>query len=386
MITTATRIQSIGTYYFAKKLAEIKVLQQSGIDIINLGIGSPDLPPAPEVVDALCRHASQSTAHGYQSYYGIMDLRQAFSDWYNKHFNVSLNANNEILPLIGSKEGIMHISMAYLNEGDHVLVPNPGYPAYEATAKIAGATVKYYDLKDSNSWLPNLAEIESDNDLTKVKIMWLNYPHMPTGAKATAEMFKELIAFAQKHNIMLCHDNPYVFILNEKPMSILQFEGAKEVALELMSLSKCYNMAGWRIGAIHGKNEFLEPIITFKSNMDSGMFLPLQEAAIIALGLGNEWIENLNFEYTKRKEIAQEIFDLLGLVYMNDSAGLFVWGKITNGQDAYAYSDVILDNARVFITPGGIFGSNGKEYLRISLCSPLSQLEKALDQIKKSII
>lgn len=385
MITTATRIQSIGTYYFAKKLAEIKALEQSGIDIINLGIGSPDLPPAPDVIEALSSHAAQSTSHGYQSYYGIIELRQAFADWYYRYFDVSLDASNEILPLIGSKEGIMHISMAYLEAGDHVLVPNPGYPAYEATAKIAGATVRYYDLTDDHDWLPNLTAIEADNDLTKVKIMWLNYPHMPTGTKATAEMFVQLIAFARKHDILLCHDNPYIFILNEEPMSILQFEGAKEVALELISLSKCYNMAGWRIGAIHGKKEFLESIITFKSNMDSGMFRPLQEAAIVALGLEDTWITELNLEYGKRKKIAQEIFDALGLIYKTDTAGLFVWGKITNGQDAYTYSDVILDKARVFITPGAIFGSNGDDYLRISLCSPLSQLERALDQIKKVI-
>ena len=386
MIQSAKRIESIGTYYFAKKLAEIKALEQAGQPIINLGIGSPDMPPAPEVIEALSQTAQQDHVHGYQSYYGIPELRLAFAEWYDRHFKVELDASTEILPLIGSKEGVMHISMAYLDAGDHVLVPNPGYPAYAATAKIAGAEVVLYDLTAEGGWLPDLEKIAKENDLTKVKIMWINYPHMPTGAKATCRMFEQLIAFAKEHQILICHDNPYIFIQNESPMSILQFEGAKEVCLELISLSKCYNMAGWRIGAVHGKKEFLDPIVTFKSNMDSGMFRPLQEAAIVALKLGQDWIASLNQEYGQRKHIAHSIFDHLGLSYDADAAGLFVWGKIDGPIDAYGLSDQILEQAHVFITPGAIFGSNGDQYLRISLCSPMDRLETALQQIKNANI
>jgi LL-diaminopimelate aminotransferase len=370
IIERADRIKPIQAYYFAQKLKEIRAMNADGGDqVLNLGIGSPDLlPPAP-VVPTLHKAALEEKANQYQSYIGLPELRQAFSGWYKRFFEVELDPHDEVLPLLGSKEGINHISMAFLNPGDEVLVPNPGYPAYSTVSQLAGARVRRYDLHKDGQWLPDLKALASQ-DLTKVKIMWVNYPHMPTGAKANNAFFKELVDFAKRHQILICHDNPYAFILNDEPLSILSLEGAKDVAIELTSLSKCYHMAGWRVGAVSGKKEYLDAILTFKSNVDSGMYKPVQKAAIAALESPASWFADINVKYKERRQLAFEIMDVLGCSYDRNSAGMFVWGKINSTEDAESVSNQLLQEARVFITPGHIFGSNGHRYLRISLCSP----------------
>ncbi|MBK8389810.1 MAG: aminotransferase class I/II-fold pyridoxal phosphate-dependent enzyme [Saprospiraceae bacterium] len=387
MIGEAQRLHVAETYYFAKKLAEIREMNaNSEIKVLNLGIGSPDLPPPAQVIDALAKSAAQADAHGYQSYKGIPELTKAFGNWYKRHFDVDLNADQEILPLIGSKEGVMHISMSYLNPGDEVLVPNPGYPAYAMCAKLAGAEVKYFDLEADLGWLPDLNKLENQ-DLSKVKIMWVNYPNMPTGGRATKSFFEQLIAFGKKHDILICHDNPYTFILNDDPISLLQIDGAKETAVELVSLSKNYNMAGWRIGAVCGSKQCMDTILKFKSNMDSGMFKPMQVAAVVALSLGSEWFDYLNGEYHKRKIIAIEIMKAIGCEPLLDGVGMFVWAKIPDDvKSAEEMADEILYKNRVFITPGHIFGSNGDRYLRISLCSDEVGLNAALHRITHSTV
>ncbi len=385
-IQIANRISEVKTYYFAKKLADIRKMNAAGCDVINLGIGSPDLPPPPQVVEALRQSSTSKDVHGYQSYYGLPLLRVAFAKWYKKHFKVEIDAENNVLPLIGSKEGIMHISMAYLEAGDQVLIPNPGYPAYAATAEIAGAEIVNYNLKEESGWHPNYEEIENQHDLSKVKIMWVNYPHMPTGAKGNRALFQGLIDFGRKHQILICHDNPYAFILNDEIHSIHQIEGSFDTAIELVSLSKCYNMAGWRVGALVGAHHIIADVIKFKSNMDSGMFKPMQVAAATALEVGDDWFQNLNEVYHKRKEIACSIFDYLGINYQLNTAGLFVWGRLQDHQSAFAESDKILEKSKVFITPGSIFGSNGDNYLRISLCTNAERLEEALQRIKTTMI
>ena len=382
IIERAERIKPIEAYYFAKKLKEIRAMNEDGGDqVLNLGIGSPDLLPPQSVIPKLLEAAKEKEANKYQSYIGLPDLRAAFAGWYKRHFNVEVNPLNEVLPLLGSKEGINHISMAFLNPGDEVLIPNPGYPAYGTVSRLAGARVRYYDLTKERQWLPNLEALERE-DLSKVKIMWVNYPHMPTGAKASKSLFEQLIRFAKKHQILICHDNPYAFILNDEPLSILSIEGAKDVAIELTSLSKCYHMAGWRVGAVSGKREYLDAILTFKSNVDSGMYKPVQKAAITALNSPDSWFDTINQSYNERRQIAFEIMDALGCTYDRDSAGMFVWGKINSGAEAESISNHILHQARVFITPGHIFGTNGSNYLRISLCSTPEDLQEALQKIK----
>lgn len=387
MIEEASRLGVAETYYFAKKLAEIREMNSaSDTKVLNLGIGSPDLPPPASVTNVLAESASRPDAHGYQSYKGIPELNEAFASWYKNHFDVSLAPEKEILPLIGSKEGVMHISMSFLNEGDQVLIPNPGYPAYAMCARLAGGNPLYFDLEENLGWLPDLRKIEEAHDLSRVKIMWVNYPNMPTGGKATADFFSELIAFGQKHNILICHDNPYTFILNDDPISLMQVPGAKSTALELTSLSKNYNMAGWRIGAVVADKPIIDTLLKFKSNMDSGMFKPMQQAAVKALSLGSEWFDYLNGEYSKRKEVAMRIMESLGCEPLRGGVGMFVWARIPEAMpSAEKMADDILYQSRVFITPGHIFGSNGARYLRISLCSDVAQLEQALDRIHQQI-
>ena len=361
---TAKRLEGIGEYYFSQKLREIDELNKQGKNIINLGIGSPDLPPHPTVIKILQDEAAKPTTHAYQSYKGSMVLRQAVADWYKKWYNVDLNPDSEILPLIGSKEGIMHICMTYLNAGDEVLIPNPGYPTYKAAATIAGATCVSYNLTQENNWFPDFVALEK-NDLRNVKLMFVNYPHMPTGQLATKELFTQLIAFAKKHHILLVHDNPYSFILNDEPMSLLSIKGAKDCVIELNSLSKSHNMAGWRIGMLSGAKSFIDDVLRFKSNMDSGMFLPLQLAAATALKLDTNWHDEVNEIYKARREKVFELLDLLKCSYSKTQVGMFVWASIpSNYKDGYELSDKILYGSNVFITPGGIFGNAGDKYVR----------------------
>lgn len=385
MIQTAKRLGEVKEYYFSRKLREIAQLRAEGKDIINLGIGSPDLPPAPEVLASLHAESSKESNHAYQSYSGLPELRQAFADWYKKYYDVQLNPASEVLPLIGSKEGIMHISMTYLEAGDAVLVPNPGYPAYRAVANLTGAEIIEYDLKAENNWLPDLKTL-AKKDLSKVKIMWLNYPNMPTGTRATRVFFKEVIDFARTHKILVVNDNPYSFILNEEPLSLLSITGAKDVALELNSLSKSHNMAGWRVGVLSGKAEYLQNILRFKSNMDSGMFKPLQLAAATALNNPESWYADLNAIYTERRETVFELLDTLKCSYNPDQVGMFVWASIPKEYESgFEMSDEILTQAQVFITPGGIFGSNGNGFIRVSLCSKKEVFQEALRRIKKAV-
>ena len=385
-IEVAQRLQHTEEYYFSKKLREIDEMNKRGAQVINLGIGSPDLPPHPSVIEVLEREAAKDNTHGYPgNYRGIPTLRQAMADWYARYYQVALNPATEILPLIGSKEGIMHICMTYLQEGDEALVPNPGYPAYTSAVRIAGATVVPYELTEERGWLPDLDALEL-RDLSKVKMMWINYPHMPTGALANKDFFEAIIAFGKKHNILICHDNPYSFILNEHPMSIFAAADAKEVAIELNSLSKSSNMAGWRIGMLIADENRINEILRFKSNMDSGMFLPLQSAAATALRLDSSWYTELNTVYAKRREKVFHIMDILECGYDRSQVGLFVWAKVPDKYpDGYALSDDILHQAHVFITPGGIFGDAGKRYIRISLCATEAVLENAIKRIETEL-
>jgi len=386
IIKAANRMGEVKEYYFSRKLREIAQMRAEGKEVLNLGIGSPDLPPSAGVIEELQQHSSKSTSHGYQSYTGIPELRQAFSDWYQKWFDVSLNPNGEILPLIGSKEGIMHISMTYLEPGDEVLVPNPGYPAYRAVANLTGATIREYKLEESLGWTPDLDALDA-MDLQKVKIMWVNYPNMPTGAQAQISFYERLIKFAKQHQILICNDNPYGFILNERPISILSIPGAKAVALELNSLSKSHNMAGWRIGMLGGAASYLSTILRFKSNMDSGMFRPLQLAAVKALQQPASWYESVNSIYLDRRNRVYDLLDLLGCVYDRNQVGMFVWAKIpVSYTSGFELSDAVLYNAHVFITPGGIFGSQGDAYIRVSLCSETTVFEDAIRKIENAKI
>jgi LL-diaminopimelate aminotransferase len=379
----AQRLEGISEYYFATKLREIAQMNQNGHNVINLGIGSPDMAPDSSVLEALNVSAKNPKAHGYQSYTGIPALRQAWANWYEAYYDVKLNPEGEILPLIGSKEGIMHIAMTYLQAGDEALVPNPGYPTYKAASMLAGATVRNYTLKEDNQWQPDLESLEQ-TDFSKVRIMWVNYPHMPTGAVAQKTVFQDIINFGIKNNILIVNDNPYSFILNNHPQSILAIEGADGIALELNSLSKSHNLAGWRIGALLGNADLVKNVLRFKSNMDSGQPLPLQEAAVKALSLGDDWHKNLNKIYRLRQKKAFELLDILDCKYDSNQQGLFVWAKITNSySDSYALSDQILFDSKVFITPGGIFGSAGEKYVRVSLCQDVNVFEAAINRIKK---
>ncbi len=384
-ISPASRMNLVQEYYFSTKLKQIAEMRASGIDVLNLGIGSPDLPPSDSTIETLASAAQNPKNHAYQSYVGIPALREGMASFYQNAYGVELNPVNEILPLIGSKEGIMHISMAYLEAGDEVLVPNPGYPTYRAASLLTGATVVDYDLSEANSWLPDLAGL-AKKDLSKVKLMWVNYPHMPTGAKATKGFFEELRDFASTHNILIVNDNPYSFILNDDPQSIFSVEGMKEVAMELNSLSKSHNMAGWRIGMLAGKAEFINPVLRFKSNMDSGMFLPLQMAAVQALQNDKSWFDELNKTYKIRQQKVFEMMELLDCQYDVNQTGMFVWAKIpAKYSTGYELSDEILEKSGVFITPGGIFGTAGDGYIRTSLCSEVLVFEAAILRIRKAL-
>ncbi len=381
-ISTASRLNTVEEYYFSTKLKQIAQLKADGIPVINIGIGSPDLAPSKKTIDALTAAAANPDNHAYQGYQGIPALRKAFADFYAAHYTVELNPQSEILPLMGSKEGIMHIAMAYLEAGDETLIPNPGYPTYQAACSLAGAKVLTYELSEETGWLPDLKALES-RDLSKVKIMWVNYPHMPTGAKADVSFFQQLKDFAQKHSILLVNDNPYSFILNEEPLSMLAIPGMMEVGIELNSLSKSHNMAGWRVGALMGKSAFLNPVLKFKSNMDSGMFLPLQVAAIEALSADLTWFKQQNALYKSRQKLVFELLDLLNCTYDKAQSGMFVWAKTPSDfSSGYELSDDILINHAVFITPGGIFGTQGNEYIRISLCAKEEVFKEVIQRIK----
>ncbi len=378
----ANRLQHIKEYYFSRKLKEIEKLQKQGRDIINLGIGNPDLPPSYEVIKELSQTASMASAHGYQSYRGIEGLRKSFARFYKKYFGVKLNPHDEIIPLTGSKEGIMHISMAFINPGDKVLIPDPGYLTYRSATLLAGGIPVGYDLFPENNYLPDLKALEKTN-LEEVKIMWINYPHMPSGSLAPASFYKKIIEFGKKHQILIVNDNPYSFILNNEPRSLLHYDPGMETSMELNSLSKSHNMAGWRIGMLAGKKEHIDAVMKFKSNMDSGMFLALQKAAIKALNLNEEWFENMNRIYRKRKIIAEKIFEKLHIHHGKDQAGLFLWGKIPGETDSKTFTDKLLYEKEIFLTPGFIFGNNSKNYVRLSLTNSTGLLEKALKKLEK---
>ena len=379
MIATANRLNTVQEYYFSKKLKEVNQLIADGKPIINMGIGSPDLPPHPSVVEAIQASVLESNAHMYQSYQGLPDLRKGFCNYYKNNFNVEIDFANEILPLIGSKEGIMHIAMAFLNEGDSVLIPNPGYPTYQSVSNLVGAKTVLYDLEESNNWYPNLEELE-EQDLSKVKLMWVCYPHMPTGAQASLELFEKLIAFGKKHHILIVNDNPYSSILNKNPLSILQIEGAKDIAIELNSLSKTYNMAGWRVGMVIGNKNNIEAILKVKSNMDSGMFFGIQKGAIEALKLGKDWSDSLNEVYHKRRELMFDLCEKLGLEVDKNQVGMFVWSKLLKGISSEAFIDELLYDKNIFITPGNIFGTKGEGYVRFSLCVTEDKIKEALSR------
>ncbi len=380
MISAAKRLDTVQEYYFSHKLREVRNLQLAGKPIINMGIGSPDLDPPKAVLEAMQQSLFDAGAHKYQSYQGLPELRKAIANFYKEKYQVDSNPENEILPLMGSKEGIMHISMAFLNEGDGVLIPNPGYPTYTSVTNLLVAKPLFYNLSEENGWQPNFEELEKQ-DLPKVKIMWVNYPHMPTGTNATLETFEKLIAFGKKHQILIINDNPYSFVLNEKPMSILSVEGAKEVALELNSLSKTFNMAGWRVGMLLGKASYINEVLKVKSNMDSGMFYGIQKGAIKALEMSNDWFLAQNKIYEERRNLIWQLVDKLGCTYEKDSTGLFVWAKISAGKKSEELTDSILYDKDIFITPGTVFGSQGEGYIRFSLCVTSEIIKEAIGRV-----
>jgi LL-diaminopimelate aminotransferase len=383
-IIPAERLSSISEYYFSTKLKEVADMNAKGMNVISLGIGSPDLPPSPETIEALCQSAADDKAHGYQPYVGIPELRKAFADWYKKWFDVELNPANEIQPLIGSKEGILHISLAFLNPGDGVLVPNPGYPTYSSVSNLVQAKVHAYDLDENNDWQPDFEALEQ-MDLKNVKLMWVNYPNMPTGASATPELFEKLVAFGKKHGIVICNDNPYSFILNENRLSILQVEGAKDICIELNSMSKSHNMPGWRMGVLASNAQFVQWVLKVKSNIDSGQFRPMQVAAIAALNNSDEWHKKMNIElYQNRRHLAEEILKSLDCTFDAKQVGMFLWGKIpTKYKDSGELADKVLYESKVFITPGFIFGDKGNRYIRLSLCANEKMLGDALERVKQ---
>jgi aspartate/methionine/tyrosine aminotransferase len=380
MIASAKRLETVQEYYFSKKLREVRELVAAGKPIINMGIGSPDLQPPTKVTEAIQKSLGDVSAHKYQSYQGLPELRNAISTFYKRMFSVDSNPENEVLPLMGSKEGIMHISMAFLNEGDQVLIPNPGYPTYTSVTKLVGAKPLFYNLSNATHWQPDFDALETQ-DLTGVKIMWVNYPHMPTGANATLETFEKLIAFGKKHQILIINDNPYSFILNDTPLSILQVDGAKDIALELNSLSKTFNMAGWRVGMVLGNSRYINEILKVKSNMDSGMFYGIQKGAIEALQLSDDWFTAQNKIYKERRALIWQLADKLGARYDRNATGLFVWAKIPQGKKAVEVTDAVLYDKDIFITPGTIFGSQGEGYIRFSLCVTSEVIKEAISRI-----
>lgn len=381
-IKTADRITNVEEYYFSRKLAEVRGLDSPELRVINLGIGSPDMAPSANAIDALIASAKNPANHGYQSYKGIPAFRKAIADFYSTTYKVNLDTETMILPLMGSKEGIMHISMAFVNEGEEVLIPNPGYPTYSSVANLVGAKLRPYALREDLDWRIDIDALKK-SDLSKVKLMWVNFPHMPTGRVASRDELRELVDLARENNFLIVNDNPYSLILNEHPMSILSIEGADEVALELNSLSKSHNMAGWRLGWVAGKKEFIDAVLKVKSNMDSGMFLGLQHAAAEALKNSKEWFVSLNGIYQERKNAAREILDLLGCRVSDNQSGLFVWAKAPDGvEDVEKWIDEILYGTKVFITPGFIFGDAGKRYIRISLCCTVELLRQAKGRIE----
>ncbi|MFL0354255.1 pyridoxal phosphate-dependent aminotransferase [Xanthomarina sp. GH4-25] len=381
MIEAAQRLQTIEEYYFSRKLREVRLLEANGKPIINLGIGSPDLQPPQKVITTLCESLKDASANQYQSYQGLPELREAMVSFYRDQFQVHLSPTTEVLPLMGSKEGIMHISMAFLNPGDQVLIPNPGYPTYASVTNLVGAKPVLYDLNEDENWLPDFKKLE-EQDLSNVKIMWTNYPHMPTGALATEAFFEELIAFAKKHQILIVNDNPYSFVLNDSPRSILSVPGAKDVCLELNSLSKTFNMSGWRVGMVLGNSEYINHVLKVKSNMDSGMFYGIQKGAIEALKCSKLWYVSLNNVYEERRKLIWQLADGLNCTYNKDAAGLFVWAKTPAFLKSEEFIDLLLKEHDIFIAPGTIFGSQGEGYVRFSLCATTEAIEEAIARIK----
>lgn len=382
-IKPASRVDAIEEYYFSRKLKEVAALNAAGADIISLGIGGPDRSPHADVIATLVEEAAKEGNHSYQPYTGLPELRKAYADWYARRYGVALDPATEILPLIGSKEGVLHISMAFLNPGDGVLVPNPGYPTYSSVSKLVGANLISYGLDESNGWQPDFDALEK-MDLTGVKLMWVNYPNMPTGARATKELYEKIVDFGRRHNIVIVNDNPYSFILNDNPISMLSVEGAKDIVIEMNSLSKSHNMAGWRLGMAASNAQFINWILKVKSNIDSGQFKPVMLAAVKALSLGDEWYAQLNKAYAGRRKVAEAIMTALGCTFDPTQQGLFLWGKIpAEAASSEALADKVLHDARVFITPGFIFGSKGERYLRISLCTPVERMEEALARIRE---
>ena len=388
-MNTAERLHGVGEYYFSKKLREIEDLNREGKNIISLGIGSPDQAPHPDVIQVLHDESKKSNTHAYQSYKGSPVLRKAMADWYKTYYGVTLDPDLEILPLAGSKEGIMHICMTFINPGDLVLIPNPGYPTYQSAAKLAGAIPIAYELKEERGWLPDFKElkeyIHSKPPGQKSVLMFVNYPQMPTGQLPTKQLFEDLVFFAKENQVLLVHDNPYSFILNEDPMSILQVEGSLEYVMELNSLSKSHNMAGWRVGMLMAAPKNIENVLRFKSNMDSGMFLPLQLAAAKALSLPASWYQEVNQIYSRRKRVVEAMLEGMGCQFSKKQAGLFVWAKVPKTvSDGYVLSDLLLYKANVFITPGGIFGTAGDPYIRVSLCASEEKILESFERIKKA--
>ena len=380
MIEPANRLNIVEEYYFSKKLREISELEAKGESIINMGIGSPDLQPPSQVVEVLKNSLKDEKAHQYQSYRGLPELRKAMANFYKEQYYVRLNSETDVLPLMGSKEGIMHISMAFLNPGDEVLIPNPGYPTYASVTNLVGAKPVFYNLKEDNKWLPDLAEIQKQ-DLSKVKLMWISYPHMPTGAKATKKVFEDVVEFAKRNSILVVNDNPYSFILNGYPLSFLNITGAKDIGLELNSISKSFNMAGWRVGMVVGKKKYIDYILKVKSNMDSGMFYGLQKGAIKALNSGTIWFSSLTSIYRQRRDLVWELAEILNCTYDKHAAGLFVWAKLPEGSaSSMEFVDLILKSKGVFITPGSIFGSQGEGYIRFSLCVDEEKIQEAINR------
>ena len=381
-ITPADRVGSIQEYYFSKKLKEVAEMNAQGKNVIRLGIGSPDLPPSEETIETLCTHAHQANEHGYQPHVGIPELRQGFADWYRTWYGVELDPKSEIQPLIGSKEGILHISLAFLNPGDGVLIPNPGYPTYSSVSKLVGAKLIYYDLLEDKGWQPDFDALEQ-MDLSGVKMMWTNYPNMPTGGNATPALYERIVDFGRRHGILICNDNPYSFILNEHPLSILAVPGAKEICIELNSMSKAHNMPGWRMAMLASNAQFVQWVLKVNSNIESGQFKPMQYAAAKALQADKSWYDGMNKVYRSRRDLAGQIMQALGCTYDEQQVGMFLWGRIPDSAaSAEAIANKVLYEARVFLTPGFIFGSRGERYIRISLCCKNEALQEALNRVK----